>query len=344
MGIVVVTAFIVNRKHVPAAIVSSGLFVGLFLLWFFLSRDNALHDFLLRASGASKQGFGVARASWIDEVARIYRCTAEFVFLTPTRSKSGMLGVDIWLTIAFLGVMFFPEGRYRRWLIFWLLALMLAVFKSRDTVATFLYQALGFIPLMAVGFAGGMLLIAGWIEKFYPALPRVVRIAPAILIMGALGSSSLEGSLSHFHTKFDVYTIRSWRDATAAMQFVNEHTAPEDFVVMPDQLFWLYKHERRAQLLQSSHYEYGIEENLTLGVPKEQYWFDCRLENAKFLVMAYGAVDEERPSGIDAIFWSGYKGPRKLIERVQAEKWPIVFHQGVYMVLANPKFLPPSPQ
>jgi 4-amino-4-deoxy-L-arabinose transferase-like glycosyltransferase len=344
MGIVVITAFIVNWKHVPAAIVSSGLFVGLFLLWFLVSRDDAVRDLLVRVSGASKQGFVSTNHSWIDQISRVYRCAAEFVFLTPTRSKSGVIGVDIWLTIAFLGVIFFPQARFRRWLIFWLLVLMVGVFKSRETVAMFLYQALGFIPLMAVGFAGAMVLISEWIGKFAPTLPRIARVAPAVVLIGAFGVISLDGSLNHFHTKVDYYTIHSWQDATAAMQYVDAHTTPEDFVVMPDQLFWLYKHERKAQLLQCSHYEYGIEENLTIGVPKEQYWFDSRLENAKYLVLAYAAADETSPSGIDAIFWSNYKGPRMLIERVQNEKWPIVFHQGVYMVLANPKFLPSKPQ
>lgn len=339
MAVIVVTVFIVNRKHVPAAVVSSGLFVGLFLIWFVLSHENALQSFLVRLSGASQQGFRVAESSWIDEVTRIYRCAAEFIFLTPTRSKSGVIGVDIWVTIAFFGLIFFPDVRYRRWLIFWLAALMFGVFRSRDTVAMFIYQAFGFIPLMAVGFAGSMVLLGKWMEDFLPSWPKISRVAPAITLIGGLGAVSLAGSLSHLDTKVDHYTIRSWQDAEAVMAFVNAHTTQDDFVVMPDQLFWLYRHERKAQMIQCAHYEYGIEENLTAGVPKDQYWFDCRIENAKFLVLGYGSTPDGKAIGIDALFWLSYKGPRMLVERVQREKWPVVFQQGEYMVLANPKFV-----
>lgn len=343
MGIVVVTALVVNRRHVPLAALSSGLFVALFFLWFIFINPNGWENLLARITGASQQGFGVIRPTWIEEVVRIYRLFVEFAFLTPTLNRNGTPGIDFWILIASLGMLFFPFPRYRSWMLFWLAALMLGVFSSRNTVGLFLYQAFGFIPLLAIGFAGAMVRLGERVAPMLPSLGRIAQYAPAILLIGGLGIVSVEGSLRHFNTKIDRWTVRSWQDAEDAMAFVNANTSPEDFVVMPDQLFWLYSHPRKAQLIQSAHYGKGIEENLTKGVSRDQYWFDCSIENAKYLVLAYGVAENGQPIGIDALFWTSYEGPRMIIEEVQKAKWPIVFQKGEYIVLANPKFLPSPP-
>jgi hypothetical protein len=41
--------------------------------------------------------------------------------------------------------------------------------------------------------------------------------------------------------------------------------------------------------------------------------------------------------GIDAVFWAGYEGVRKVIEKIQTEQWPIAFESGEYIVFKNPK-------
>jgi len=340
MGIVVITAFIVDRRHIPLAAISSGLFVAVFLLWFIFIDPNGWENLLARISGASQQGFSAIRPSWFEEVFRIYRLFVEFAFLTPTLNRDGTAGIDFWILIASLGMIFFPFARYRPWLLFWLVALMLGVFSSRNTVGLFLYQAFGFIPLLAIGFAGAMVQLGDRIAPLLPSFGRVARYAPAILLIGGLGLVSLEGSFRHFDTKIDRWTVRSWQDAEETMAFVNANTTAEDFVVMPDQLFWLYSHPRKAQLIQCAHFGKGIEENLTQGVSLNQYWFDCSIENAKYLVLAYGVTENGVAIGIDAIFWMGYEGPRMIIEDVQKAEWPIVFRRGEYMVIANPRFLP----
>jgi len=338
MGAVVVTALIINVRHIPAAIASSGLFVGIFLLWFIFGQPNGWESLFGRIGAASHQGFGVIQPSWVEEATRLYRLFIEFIFLTPTLNWNGSPGVDIWIAIASLGILFYPDARYRYWLIFWLVALMLGVFSTRNTVGMFLYQALGFIPILAIGFASALVAMGNLAGKILPSGGATARQAPAIILLGGLGLASLIGSLSHFRTKIDRWTIQSWQNAEAAMAYVNRHTSPDDYVVMPDQLFWLYDHPRKAQLIHCAHYSKGIEENSTLGVSKDQYWFDCSIENAKYLVLAYGQEPGAPPYGIDAIFWMGYKGVRTIIEEVQKANWPIVFRQGEYMVLANPRF------
>jgi len=339
MGVVILTALIVNRRHVWVAAATSGAFAAGFFLWFVLSQPGGLAHLLVRFTGASNQGFGAMQSSLAAEGIRLYRLLVEFVFLTPTLGRDGTLGVDFWIITASLGMVFFPVVRFRKWLLFWLLALLFGAFCSRNTVGMFLYQAFGFIPLLAVGFAGAVVRLGEGASRLLPQSKRAHRY-PAVLLIGGLGILSLIGSLGHFHTKIDRWTVQSWRDAEDTMRFINARTTAEDYVVMPDQLFWLYDHERKAQLMHCAHYENGIEENFAAGVPKDQYWFDCRIANAKFLVLGYGVDAKNQPIGIDAIFWFSYKGPRQIVEEVQKQKWPIVFQKGEYMVLANPRFIP----
>jgi hypothetical protein len=82
-------------------------------------------------------------------------------------------------------------------------------------------------------------------------------------------------------------------------------------------------------------------------IPTELYWFDCRLEQAKYLVLEYGVEQRtlpdgrtgQLPVGIDAVYTIGLRGVREVIQQVQQEKWPVVFHQGAYLVMANPRLV-----
>ncbi len=49
------------------------------------------------------------------------------------------------------------------------------------------------------------------------------------------------------------------------------------------------------------------------------------------------------PIGIDAVYTLGLRGVREIVQRTQDEKWPVVFHQGAYLVLANPQLVKETP-
>ena len=86
-------------------------------------------------------------------------------------------------------------------------------------------------------------------------------------------------------------------------------------------------------------------------IPRALFWFDCRLEQAKYLVMEYGLEHRilpdgrqvQLPIGIDAVYTLGLRGVREIVQRTQDEKWPIMFHQGAYLVLANPQLVKETP-
>jgi len=256
--------------------------------------------------------------------------------LTPTLNKNGIVGIDLWITFSFLGLLIFPFKRFKNWFLFWTLTLMLGVFAARETVPLFIYQAFGFIPLLSIGLSGFLFFCGNFIKFYFKTEKPWPAFLPAALVLLFTGFISISGSLMQFHTKIDRWMIQSWEDAQTVMDFVNKHTTTNDYVVMPDQLFWLYRWERKAQLIHCAAFNFGIQENLAKGFPYNKYWFDPSVENAKFVILAVG-TSSNGMHGIDAVFWAGYEGVRKVIEKIQTEQWPIAFKSGEYIVFKNPK-------
>ena len=132
------------------------------------------------------------------------------------------------------------------------------------------------------------------------------------------------------------------------MAFVNAHTTKDDFVILPKQIYWLARCDRRSMLTFCARYE-GVDNDMPVPahIPRELFWFDCRLEQAKYLVLEYSLeeriLDDGRrvqlPIGIDAVYTMGLRGVREVLGRTQTEKWPVVLQRGAYLVLANPQFV-----
>jgi 4-amino-4-deoxy-L-arabinose transferase-like glycosyltransferase len=343
VGLVILTALFVNWRHTPAAIATACAWGGLFVLWFLWSQPGGWSHLMAQVQRISPQDEGLG---FVGQIVQVYRFFIEFSFLTPTVGADGQQGVDFWMPIALLGAFLFPVRRYRKWLALWLVILMCGVFKSRGNVPVFYYPALCFVPLMAIGFAGAIVRVEELLVRWLPKLSAQIRWVPAAAIIGVFAIISLNGSLGHWRSKIDRWMMLSPADAEAAMSFVRANTTDDDYVMLPDQVYWLYPRPLRGQMIQSAHYE-GKENAYYPGkkpLDREQFWFDCRWQKAKYLVLAYGTDANGRPYGIDAIFWMSFKSVRDIIEQIQKENWPVVFRQGEFMVLANPRFMtPPAP-
>jgi len=136
------------------------------------------------------------------------------------------------------------------------------------------------------------------------------------------------------------------------MAYVNSHTTKDDFVIVPKQIYWLAHCDRRSMLTFCARYE-GVDNDMPVPahIPRDLFWFDCRLSQAKYLVMEYGLQrrvladgrEVQLPIGIDAVYTLGLRGVPEIVQRAQEERWPVVFHQGIYLVLANPQLVKETP-
>jgi 4-amino-4-deoxy-L-arabinose transferase-like glycosyltransferase len=324
-------------------------YAGLFVLWY--SAAHGWGQLMTQVGRLTSIANNEARPTFGGEVERFIDNVWTLGFKTPTQGPPlGWSGHDWWLTVATIGFVLLPtrDWRLRIWVPFWLLVLMYGVFKKLNNVPLFFYPATIFLPLMAVGFAS-VLTWAGELAKQLGGKSKdAMASAVALIVLAGFGMESASGAWGHFHTRIDMWTQQSATDAEAAMAFVNTNTTKDDFVIVPKQIYWLAHSDRRSMLTFCARYD-GVDNDMPVPVhiPQELYWFDCRLEQAKYLVLEYGAEQVtlpdgrsgQLPVGIDAVYTVGLKGVREIIQQTQQEKWPVVFHQGVYLVLANPRFV-----
>ncbi len=362
VGAVVVTVAVVNGRKwksarvwrdVAVAAAAAGAYAGLFVLWY-----CALHSWgqlMAQVGRLTSVASNEVRPTFGGEVQRFVENVWNLGFHTPTQGPPlPWSGHDWWLTVATIGFVFLPtrDWRLRWWMPFWLLVLMYGVFQKLNNVPLFFYPATIFLPLMAVGFAG-VLAWAGELTKRLAVKSGDEAAATiAVIVLAGFAWQSASGAWGHFHTRIDMWAQQSIPDAEAAMAFVNAHTTKDDFVIVPKQIYWLAHCDRRSMLTFCARYE-GVDNDMPVPahIPRELFWFDCRLEQAKYLVMEYGVEQRilpdgrqaQLPIGIDAVYTLGLRGVPEIVRRAQDGKWPIVFHQGAYLVLANPQLVKETP-
>jgi len=358
VGAVVVTVAVVNWRDWKTSrawrdvIVAGGLacaYAGLFVLWYCAAHGSG--QLMTQVGRLTSIANNEARPTFGGEVERFIENVWTLGFKTPTQGPPlPWSGHDWWLTVATIGFVFLPtrDWRLRLWVPFWLLVLMYGVFKKLNNVPLFFYPATIFLPLMAVGFAGVLTWAGELVKQVAEKSKEATAMGVAFIVLAGFGIQSAAGAWGHFHTRIDMWTQQSVPDAEAAMAYVNAHTTKDDFVIVPKQIYWLARCDRRSMLTYCARYK-GVDNDMPVPVhiPQDLYWFDCSLEQAKYLVVEYGAQqvtlpdgrNGQLPVGIDAVYTIGLRGVREVLQQVQQEKWPAVFQQGAYLVLANPRFV-----
>jgi len=324
-------------------------YAGLFVLWYCAA--HGWGQLMTQVGRLTSVASNEARPTFSGEVGRFIENVWNLGFKTPTQGPPmPWSGHDWWLTVATIGFVFLPtrDWRMRLWVPFWLLVLMYGVFKKLNNVPMFFYPATIFLPLMAVGFAGVLTWAGELAKRLALQSGEAAATTIAVAVLALFGWQSVDGAWGHFQTRIDMWAQQSVADAEAAMTFVNAHTTKDDFVILPKQIYWLARCDRRSMLTFCARYE-GIDNDMPVPghIPRELFWFDCRLEQAKFLVLEYSLKEQilpdgrraQLPIGIDAVYTIGLRGVREVLSRTQTENWPPVFQRGAYIVLANPRFV-----
>lgn len=347
----------VGRAALTALV--AGSYGALFVAWYL-----AAHGWTELTTQLARLGAVAAnevRPTVWGEVQRFVMNVWNLAFRTPTQmTPQGLQGRDYWLVLATLGFVFLPVTRgkwLRLWMPVWLLVLMWGVFRKLNNVPLFFYPATIFLPLMAVGVAG----VLTWAGELLARWEKNLRWVPAIVVLLLFGAASANGAWGRFESKIDLWTQHSVAEAEAAMRVANDLCAPDDFMIVPKQIYWLARTQRRSMLTFCARYN-GVVNDMPVPVeiPREKYWFDCRLENARVVVLASGVDANGRiPRGIDLVYCQGLTGVKEVVGQMVREGWPVVYHggrqvayapvgngiswpvavDGEYIVLANPRFI-----
>lgn len=336
---VVLTALFVEKKHAPAALLASLGYLILFFAAYGAFHAGGFGQLKEQLAHLYLLANGKAPLPFFEELGSDAGALGSFLFTTTTAGN----WPDLWLIAGSVGLVLFPVRRFRKWLAPWLVAVAFAVVRRRgSSLSTFMYPATVFLPLLAVGVAGLVASVAGLARS---ASSRKLAWAPGLGFLAVLGAVALVGSFGHFRTKIDKWTQRSVADAEQAMEFVNARTNPDEFVVVPKQIYWLVKHERKAMLAYCVNYEGEVNEMAPVVIPHDEFWFDCRWQNAKFAVIAAGQ-DANGLYGFDAVCTGGLPQIRVALDAITQgpTAWPVALATAEYKVFANPRFAGAGPR
>jgi len=209
-----------------------------------------------------------------------------------------------------------------------LLVLFLLV-RNRQNLVVFYYQAIVILPVLCLGWAGVWRFCETRVRRIAPRVRRVVLVfylLPALLCALAL-PASLSGTI---RPRNFYWVTQSTDEVEAAAEWVNERTKAGDVVAGNANIAWLLKAETVPYLQMATWYGLPTQgyEN---GNARERFRFDSSVENCKFAIV--GDIDRR---------WTfGEPNVRSLALRMESEQWPTVWQGENYLILANPRFMPP---
>jgi len=204
--------------------------------------------------------------------------------------------------------------------------------KNRQNLPLFYYQAVILLPVFALGWAGGWYVLARWIRE-RTASARMTRLAMAaalvlpVIFFVQILPASLSGRLV---SRNDVWVTQNTNEVDQAAQWINARVSPQDLVICGPNIGWLL-HCHVADYIQATTWA---------GHPT--FTFDQPLDHAKFLHPA--DVEQARFLVIGDIEqrWTFYQPNVSLIaDRLQKEQWPLVWKGPNYIIVENPRFIPP---
>ncbi len=206
---------------------------------------------------------------------------------------------------------------------------------NRQNLSVFYYQAIILVPILALAWAGGVSVLVSYFRKKSFALRGrrlafgAVFLLPIVLLAIQLGPI-LRGKLP---TRIDYWLTQSTPEVDLAASWLNNRTTPADLVIANVNIAWLL-HARTADFFQIVLWGGKPTEFFPDGMPRERFRYPASLDRAKFVVV--GDIDQRyvfgRPN-VDAV-----------VEQIQKEKWPVVWQEEFYTILANPALVQVSDQ
>jgi len=241
--------------------------------------------------------------------------------------------VDVFHFLGSIGILMIPLFRkFRRWwpvtAVFFIYSFSL--FSSRSNLTIFYYQAVVFLPILAIGTAFLLDAVVN-IPHQCGVLSSKSRDVCSIISAAAIAAlavfalpSSLSGSLL---PKNQPWVTQSPAEVEAAAEWINSHSRPDDLVIANSNIWWLLK-TRVANLLQMTAWDGYPTFMHEFGTRREKFRYSLDNENVRFLVI--GDIDHRWTLGQPHVIES--------MDNRGMPHWPVVWSGQYYLILQNPKF------
>lgn len=212
------------------------------------------------------------------------------------------------------------------------IALFLAVvsgllLQNRQNLPLFYYQAVVFLPVMALAWAGAFRQILCLVRKQCGRyrMPRLVTVS-AFCIPAVFAALILPASVGgRIIPRNQPWVTQDVREVEAAAAWINQRTSPEDLVIAHQNIGWLL-HCRTVDLMQATAWSGRPTFTFESPLDPDRFAFPADVDRAKFLVLA--DIDQRWTLGQPNVEW--------VLNKLESEKWRVVWQAGNYVVVENP--------
>ncbi len=197
--------------------------------------------------------------------------------------------------------------------------------QNRQNLPVFYYQAVVFLPVLAVAVSGALNLVLARLRLSVGSRAKYFVMAtfmiPAAMFMVNI-PKSFHGS---FVPRNQPWVTQDVSEVELAAEWVNQRTDKSDLVICHQNIGWLL-HARTADLMQVTAYS-GLP-TFTFEKPVQQtrFLYPAKIEEAKYVIIA----------DIDQRWTLGQPNTIKVVQNMETQRWPIVWRAQHYVILSNP--------
>ncbi len=199
--------------------------------------------------------------------------------------------------------------------------------QNRQNLTVFYYQAVVFLPVLAVAWSGGIKTLTLYCRLRVGAQPMIRRSVIALyaiplLFFVQIFPSAWSGQLS---PRNHPWVTQDTNEVDAAARWLRANTSPQDLVICHQNIGWLLD-TRTTDLMQATAWSGRSTFTFEKPLARERFAFPADLEKARFVVL--GDIDQRWTLGQPNVSW--------IVEKLANDKWPIVWQGRYYVIVANP--------
>ena len=197
--------------------------------------------------------------------------------------------------------------------------------QNRQNLTVFYYQAIVFLPIMALAYGGALRLLLVYLRAIGSRHSRVTLLAafiiPAILFGGSF-PKSLSGNIT---PRNQFWVTQDAAEVETAATWINSHVTPTELVVCHQNIGWLLKC-RTTDFMQATAWSGRPTFTFEVLPTKERFLFPADISSAKYVVI--GDIDQRWTFGQPNVGW--------ILEKLENEKWPVKWRGDNYLIIKNP--------
>jgi 4-amino-4-deoxy-L-arabinose transferase-like glycosyltransferase len=198
--------------------------------------------------------------------------------------------------------------------------------QNRQNLNTFYYQAVVFLPVLALAYAAGLRCVLVRLRAMVGRKSRVAILVACILpalLFGAAFPKSINGRIT---PRNQFWVTQNSEEVEAAAEWINAHVAKTDLVVCHPNIGWLLKC-RTTDFMQATAWSGRSTFTFEVLPAKERFLFPADICSAKYAVI--GDIDRRWTFGQPNVPW--------ILDKLQSEKWPMKWQGENYLIIENPK-------